>query len=399
MLGPDLAAIRANGPTRSTIILLGGIAALGSLATQLLIPALPSIANEMNVGVASAQLVVGAFLIGLGGGQLIMGPISDRVDRKKLLLAGLIVYAIGSLAAGFAASLGVLLLARVLQAIGGSAGLVTTRLLLNSMVSPEKAVSAQASLMAIVLISPALAPVIGGLLTEWMGWRTIMLILCGAGLIGSLVALRKIPAQPMSARAALPVNLRVAYAKVLGNGRFRAASATMALSSASLYVFIGAAPFLLETDYQLSPREIGLCMLVVAGMSIAGTRIVGRVQRWANPLRVGTGLALTASLLIAAISIGGHPSLALLLTPLSLLGLSAGMTGPTAVVHVLASEPGLEGTATSLAGAFQMCASACLAWLLGPYAAQGPLNLAFALAPLTCLAVGTAIAVDSARKG
>lgn len=388
----------SNGLARSTILLLGGVAALGSLATQLLVPALPTIASEMKVGVASAQLVVGVFLIGLGGGQLIMGPISDRVDRKMLLLGGLLIYVAGSLAAALATGLGVLLFARLVQAIGGAAGLVTTRILLNSMVPPDKAVSAQASLMAIVLISPALAPVVGGLLTEWVGWRAIMVSLSVAGVIGALVVLRKIPGQPAATSAVPAVKLRVAYKKVLSNRRFRAAGATMALSSATLYVFLGSAPFMLESNYHLTPREIGLCLLLVAGMGIAGTRIVNRVQRWVNPMKLGTGLALASALLVAAVSIAGNPPISLLLAPLALLGLTAGMIGPTAIVHVLASEPGLEGTATSLAGAVQMGASAFIAWLLGPYAAQSPLNLALALIPLTCLATGTAIAADRACR-
>ncbi|MBU0554399.1 MAG: Bcr/CflA family efflux MFS transporter [Alphaproteobacteria bacterium] len=383
---------------RGTILLLGGIAALGSLATQLLIPALPSIASELNVGVASAQLVVGVFLIGLGGGQLMLGPISDRMDRRLLLVLGLLLYSLGSLAAGFAASLGLLLTARLVQALGSSAGLVTTRVLLNAMVPPEKSVSAQASLMTIVLISPALAPVLGGLMTEWMGWRTIMFVLSGAGLIGALVVLRKIPAtQRSEARPARPP-LRESYARVLRNGRFRAAATAMGFSSASLYLFLGAAPFLLQRDYQLSPREIGLFMLAIAGMSIVGTRFVGRMQKWVNPLRLGTLLALVAALLLAALSSQGPPHILLMLAPLALTGLTAGMIGPTAITHILGSEPGLEGTATSLAGALQMGASALLAWLLGPFAAQAPLNLALALLPLTCVAALGAVAVDRAGR-
>ena len=178
---------------RKAVILLGAIAALGSLSTQLLVPALPSIAADLGIGVRSAQLVIGVFLVGLGGGQLLVGPLADRVERRHLLLGGLALFAAGSLVAVFSKGLELLLAARLLQAAGAATGLVLARVLLNNMVPPERAVAAQASLMSIVLISPAVAPVLGGLLTELLGWRAIMALLCAAGLLAGLVVTRRVP--------------------------------------------------------------------------------------------------------------------------------------------------------------------------------------------------------------
>jgi DHA1 family bicyclomycin/chloramphenicol resistance-like MFS transporter len=376
---------------RSTILLLGAIAALGSLATQLLVPALPSIAGELGVGVASAQLIVGVFLIGLGAGQLLVGPVADRMERRTLLMVGLLVYSAASVLGLFAESLPVLLAARLGQAVGSAAGLVTARVLLNQLVPPDKAVAAQASLMAVVLVSPALAPVIGGLLTELFGWRAIMGGLSGAGLVFALVVMRRIPAHTRGGTDANRLTLRLAYRRVLANPRFLAAAAAMAFGSASLYVFLGAAPFLLEGFYHLSPRETGMCLLLVACASIAGTRMVGLIQRRADPLLVSTSLGLLAATTLLLLSWQTNPPLALLLAPLVLLGLTAGLTGPTAISHILACEPGLEGTATSLAGALQMAASAFLAWLLAHYAAGSALHLALSLMPLTACALLSAV--------
>lgn len=385
------AAAEGGMPPRSTILLLGAVAALGSLATQLLVPALPSIASEMRIGPGSAQLVVGVFLIGLGAGQLLVGPVADRMKRRTLLLIGLLVYALTSLLGLFAGSLAILLFARLGQAIGSSAGLVTARVLLNEIVPPDKAVAAQASLMAIVLVSPALAPVIGGLMTEWIGWRAIMGVLAIAGLVAALVVLRRIPPTAAGTNGTDRPALRIAYGRILSNRRFLAAAAVMAFGSAGLYVFIGSAPFLLEGHYHLSPRETGMTLLLVACASIAGTRIVGLIQRHADPLLVSTGLAVLATTGLVALSWTGDPALPLLVAPLVLVGLTAGLTGPTAISHILACEPGLEGTATSLAGALQMTTSALLAWLLGHYAAESALHLALALVPLTGVALMAAV--------
>lgn len=384
------AAAGGGKSLRSTILLLGAIAALGSLATQLLVPALPSIAGELSVGVGSAQLIVGVFLVSLGAGQLLVGPVADRMDRRTLLLAGLLVYSAASLVGLFAENLTTLLVARIGQAVGSAAGLVTARVLLNELVPPDRAVAAQASLMAVVLVSPALAPVLGGLVTELFGWRAILGGLAGAGLISALVVTRRIPAGTSRTAAARPALHRV-YRRVLANRRFLAATGALAFGSASLYVFLGAAPFLLEGYYRLSPRETGMCLLLVACASIAGTRVVGLIQRRADPLLVSTSLGVTAALALIAFSWAGNPALPLMLAPLTMLGLTAGLSGPTAISHVLASEPGLEGTATSLAGALQMATSATMAALLGSYAAKSALHLGMALIPLTACALLSAM--------
>ena len=380
-------------PPRSTILLLGAIAALGSLATQLLVPALPSIASDLGIGIASAQLILGVFLIGLGGGQLVVGPLGDKIDRRTMLLLGLAVYALGSLAGSLAGSFGVLLAARLAQAIGSAAGLVTARVLLNSMVPPERAVAAQASLMAVVLISPALAPVIGGLLAEFIGWRAIMALLCVAALIAALVVFRAVPRSAEPDRVAGTPPLRHAYGRILANRRFFAATAAMAFGSAALYVFLGAMPFLLENAYHLSPRQTGLCLLLIASASIVGTRVVGMLQQRTEPLIMGGLLNLAAVLALVALAGNGPLELWLLLVPLAIVGLCAGIIGPSAIGHVLASEPGAEGAATSLAGALQMGASALFTWLLGSYAATSAWHLGLALLPLAAAAAMAAFAV------
>jgi DHA1 family bicyclomycin/chloramphenicol resistance-like MFS transporter len=378
---------------RRAVILFGAIAALGSLSTQLLVPALPSIAADLEIGVRSAQLVIGVFLVGLGGGQLLVGPIADRIERRHLLLGGLALFAAGSFMAAFARGLEVLLAARLLQAVGGATGLVLARVLLNSMVPPERSVAAQASLMSIVLISPALAPVLGGALTEWAGWRTIMILLSAAGVTAALVVTRRIPQEAGDSSSPARPKLFAAYAQVLGSPRFLAATAAMACGSAVLYLFLGATPFLLEGGYGLSPRGTGLCLLTVAVASIVGTKIVGRLQSFMDPLRFGTGLGLLAVLLLAGVSLRGDPALALFIAPCTMLGLTAGFIGPTAIAHILASSRGLEGTATSLAGALQMTASALIAWAAGPFAAQSTLNLALALAPMSLSGLAAALLV------
>jgi hypothetical protein len=148
---------------------------------------------------------------------------------------------------------------------------------------------------------------------------------------------------------------------------------------------------LLERQYHLTPRETGVCLLAVAIASIGGTRLVAWVQRLGEPLRIGTSIVLAACICLGLFSLNGNPVLPLLIGPMAVMGMMAGVNGPTALGTIMASEPGLEGSATSLAGALQMSVSALLAWLLGKYAATSALHLALAILPISAAALGSAM--------
>jgi MFS transporter, DHA1 family, multidrug resistance protein len=128
-------------------------------------------ARDTGVDAAAIQPVIALFLIGMGVGQLVAGPMADGWGRRRVLLGGLMVYAAGSLCAALAQGLDLILLSRLLQALGGAAGIVTARVLVHELSPPGRAAERQATLMAIVLVSPTVAPVLGGLIAQWLGWR------------------------------------------------------------------------------------------------------------------------------------------------------------------------------------------------------------------------------------
>lgn len=391
----DLKERRGLTP-RATILLLGGIAALGSLATQLLVPALPMIARELRADTADAQLVIGVFLMVMGGGQLACGPLADRFGRKSVLMGGLLLFCIGSAAAALAPSLGVMLLARAAQALGAAAGIVTARVMLGDLFPAHLASAAQATLMSIILISPVLAPVIGGQLAEWLSWRGVLACLSIAGVAGLAIAARYLPKYRPDADATPRPGLIGAYRELLGNRRFLSGTLALASCSGALYMFLGFAPFLLQRDHGLSPREIGLCLMVVALASILGTRLVKHVDIRGDALVAGSGAGLAGALSLCALTLAGVTHLAGFIGPMTLLGLGAGLAGPAGIARVIQSRPGLEGTSTSLAGAIQMAFSATAAYTLGHLAETGQLPLAVAMVPVTAMG---AFAAYLARHG
>lgn len=211
-----------------------------------------------------------------------------------------------------------------------------------------------------------------------------------AGLCGALLARRSLPeAAPPAPGSTL--RLGPALRQLSRNPRFLAPSLAIAGGSSGLYMFISTTPFLLTHDFALRPREVGLAMMLVALASIAGTFTVARIDRRGHALLAGTGLLLTAALMLLLGALAGLHSLAAFLLPMTVLGLGAGISGPAGITRVLRSTPGREGTATSICGAAQMLLSALAAAVLSRFAPVGTLALGIALTLATGTAMGAAI--------
>lgn len=368
------------------MLALAMVAALGSMAIHMLVPALPQLAQDFATNVHGAQLAISIYMVGLGGAQLVAGPAVDRLGRRPVLIAGLVLYGSGAMGCALAGSLPMLLIARAVQAAGGAAGVVTARVMVGDLFGREEAAARQAALMTIVLISPALAPVAGGFLTALGGWRLIpsVLALVALGVLG-MVGWR-LPDGPREGGGpkAAPDLGRLAR-----NPRFVMATLAMASASSTLYMFLATAPFLLH-DERLDPRRIGLALLVVAAASIGGTRMVARLSRGGFGLAIGTGFIFSGacgSVLLAGL--GMHTPLTLI-APIVLVGLGAGVAGPSAMAIIVFAEESMAGTATSIAGATQMLASAGATLALGLIAPVSPWRLALAMlgTGLICVITG-----------
>lgn len=377
---------------RATILTLAAIAAMGSMAIHMLVPALPLIAADFAIGEAKAQQVVSVYLAGLAGGQLLAGPLIDRIGRRPVMLAGLALFILGGLVAGIAPDPQALLLARLVQAAGGACGVVTARVMVGDVFGPARAAGVQATLMTIVLISPAIAPVIGGTVADLAGWRAVFAMLALAGSAALLAAWRRLPETGTRENRPGGRGLAASYTKLARNRQFVLTVATLGAASSGLYMFLGAAPFLLVHRFGLTSGEAGLALLWVAGASIFGTRLVVPVERHFSALIVGTASSALGATGALVLALGGIEGVVPLIAPMMLLGLGAGLAGPVAFNAVAVAEAGLAATATSLAGALQMLASGSAMTLLGLVAPIDPLRLALALVTATWTALLCALA-------
>lgn len=380
-----------------TIAILASVAALGSMAIHMLVPALPVLAGELGLNPARAQQVVSVYLGGLACGQLIAGPVADRWGRRPVLLLGLACYMLGAAGGALAANFPLLLGARLLQAMGGAAGVVASRVMVGDSVrsrgSRKQAGHADDD-----------RPAIPGNLARYRGAhcdsqrvahdpgnagaggrRLVRVIVASAsGNAGQdRCACQRLLHRPSAGQFG---EASQGYARLLSNPGFLLATGSLACASSSLYMFLGSAPFLLIRQFGLTPAQTGTALLAIAGAGIAGTRLVGLAERRGDALLAGTAIALGGTLLATWLAYRGIIGPVPLVAPMMLLGVASGMIGPAAIHAAIFAEEGFAATAASLAGATQMLASGCAMAILGLFAPVTPLRLALALLLTTAFA-------------
>ena len=182
-------AVRPSAP----LWLLALITFSGTLAMHIFVPALPMAAADLGVGVATMQMTVSFYILGLAAGQLVYGPISDRFGRRPTLMVGLVLYTLAGLWAGLAPDAQALIVARLCQALGGCAGMVLGRAIVRDTSATEEAAKRQAMMNLMVTLGPALAPLMGSLLAFHFGWRSIFILLCGLGIANLVLAWQLLP--------------------------------------------------------------------------------------------------------------------------------------------------------------------------------------------------------------
>lgn len=358
--------------SRALILMLAAVGALGSLAIHLFVPAMPAVARELSATPATVQLAISLYLFGLGGGQLVAGPVSDAVGRRPVLLAGTAIFVIGSLGAALSPNVVFLLAARLVEACGAAAAMVAARTLISDLSASGEAGANLALLTSAVLLSPTLAPTIGGALVSVAGWRFVFVTLTviGAVIVGLSLAL-----VPRHAPVAERPGLASAYARLARNGRFVRFVIGNSLASSALYMFLSGSPFLLIGLWRLSPAQAGLCYLAVAGCGIIGSLSVRKIDRQHNGFRIGLSAIALGGAIMLALALVGWSSPASLILPMLVVGAGAGIAAPTGIAGAMHAEPGVAGTASSLAGAIQMISSAGITALMTTIASSALIPL------------------------
>src|SRR5918997_2712850 len=368
-----------TAPARRDVVILGMLSTFGPLSLDLYLPALPSLAAELEASTSAAQLTLTSCLVGLAVGQLIAGPLSDRFGRRPPLIIGLVAYALASLLCAFAWTVSVLIVFRLVQGLAGAAGLVIARAVARDLYEGRRLAIFFSRLVLISGLAPVIAPVLGGQLNLVMSWRGIFgvlgvigIILLAAGMFGvpeTLPASRRV-------RGGLGTTLR-GFRALFRDRFFLGVALASGLAGASMFAYIAGATFVLQRIYGLSPQGFSLAFGVNSVGIMAAAQLSGRLTGRMSPLRVlALGLAvnlLGALCLLTTVLLGlGLP---FVLGSLFVMVSAIGLVLPTSTALGLSNYPNRAGTASALLGLLQYLVGGIAAPLVGLAGEETPVPL------------------------
>jgi DHA1 family bicyclomycin/chloramphenicol resistance-like MFS transporter len=368
------------------VLLLGSLSAFGPLSMDMYLPGLPSMARDLSAPAWAAQLTITASMVGLAGGQLVAGPISDALGRRRPLLAGLAAYMAASLLCAMAPTIWLLLLFRVIQGAAGAAGIVIARAIVRDLHTGVAAARTFALLMLVNGLAPILAPLIGGELLHVTDWRGIFVVLAAIGallLLAAWAMLAETLAPAARHGGGIAATLRI-FRGLVGDREYIGYALAMGLAFGAMAAYIGGSPFVLQDIYGVSPQVFSLLFALNAGGIVVASQ-VGR----ALVDRLGPRALLNAGVSMSAL--GGLGVLASVLLDIGLIALlpsffvlvaSIGLVFPNATALALADHPRTAGSASAGLGLSQFAIGALAAPLAGVGGSHTALPMAIVTATL-----------------
>ena len=375
---------RRPSTARLTLI-LGALTAFGPMSIDMYLPSLPAIAREFHTDTATAQISLAIFFAGLAAGQAFYGPIADRYGRKRPLLIGCALYAVASIACALAPSIEALIALRLVQAIGGCAGMVLARSAVRDLFDEHDSARMYSFLMLVMGLAPVTAPLIGGQLLVAFSWRAIFWVLSGFGLLCLLMVLlglpETLPAERRS-RAGLGLALGV-YGRLLADPRFIGYALTGGFVSAGMFAYISGSPFVFIELYGVAPTSYGWLFGTNAlGLVIASQinrRLLAR-YRGDEILAATLAVSATSGLVLVLAAATGFGGLAGLMAPLFVCVASGGLVGPNTAAAAMAPHGRVAGSASALLGTLQFVVGALAGALVGVLANGTKLPMAGVIA-------------------
>ncbi|HEX2284982.1 MAG TPA: multidrug effflux MFS transporter [Mycobacterium sp.] len=362
------------------IVVLGVMVALGPLTIDMYLPALPGIADELGVSSSVVQLTLTGTLAGLALGQLIVGPLSDSLGRRRPLMAGIVLHMVASLLCLVAPNIALLGVARGLQGVGAAAAMVVAIAVVGDLFTESVAATVMSRLMLVLGVAPVVAPSLGAAVLLKASWHWVFaaLVVMAGGLL--LVAVLALPETlPSSHRRPLKVRgIAATYVELLRDVRFIVLVMVGALGMSGLFAYIAGASFVLQGRYGLDQQAFALVFGAGAIALIGATQFNVVLLRRFGPQTIVLWALLAASLggaVFVGVSIAHVGGLLGFVLPVWAILAAMGLVIPNAPAVALSRHPDAAGTAAALLGAAQFGLGAAVAPLVGVLG-----NDAFALA-------------------
>lgn len=351
------------------------VAILGPTGIDMYLASMPAMAQELHTSYANIQLSLTVFLLALGGGQLLCGPLTDMLGRRRPLLAGIAVYIVAALCAAQADSLAALLLARLLQGLGAALTLVVVMSMVRDVADGVRAAQLFALLMTIVGLAPVLAPAAGGLLDAHFGWRSVMLALAALGFAALCNSALLLPETLAPARRMAPKGALHTYRRIAGERAFLLPALSLSASFFFLFAYIGGASLVYQSNFGLPADRFGLVFGATGIAVLIGAMASGRLVGRHGVARLGVAgtLAMLGGAVLALLGAWAGLGVAGVAPGMFIALLGLGVAEAALMAMAMASQTRALGSTAALLGALQMMISATATPLAASLAERGPL--------------------------
>ena len=386
----DAVPARKPASTTAQIAVLATLAAIGTLATNILLPSLPQMAASLHVTTAAVTASITVFLAVFAVGQLAVGPISDRYGRRVPVLTGFVVFVAGSIWCGIATDLPSLLVGRVIQAAGACSTSVLSRAIARDLFSGAALGRAMALIMIAMAAAPGFSPLLGGALDHSFGWRSEFVFVGIFAAIAAVAYSVVLGETHRSTRTPLnPRAIAMSYLGLSADRRFLVPAATVALIMGGLFAMFSAAPRVLIEGLGFTPIQLGLffagTVMIVFGAGMLATRLAPRFGL-DRSVQVGLLLAATGSIAILLVSMFDARFLPFL-GAMSVFLLGMGIVNPLGTAQALSPFGEKAGAASALLGFSQMMGAATGVWLAATISHEAMFALGIVLSVASLLAL------------
>ncbi|NND50318.1 MAG: multidrug effflux MFS transporter [Rhizobiales bacterium] len=384
-------------PRLPPVWLLFAMMFVGQFATNVYLPGMADIASDLETSLSSVQLLVPAYLASFAFAQLVMGPLSDRFGRRPVIIAGLGIFTVASIACVFAPDIPTLIMARVFQATGACATIVVGRAMIRDTSEGVAAAQAMAFLAIAMGIGPATSPFIGGFLVTWFGWKSTFLVTAA---VGALVFACVVPmleeTLPRSMRnPPAPGQLLVEYFRLMRMRLFVTYSITVSFSTAAAQVYLTSIPIVFTVLMGVEPELVGFFIMMMPPFFMTATWIS---RRLANHLPIDRiiliGVAISASggLLQFIFGLWGVNSPYPVMAAFAISNFGTGMVFANCYAQALSSvPPAIAGSASALGGFIHMSWGAMVSLAVASVVHTSSLQMGIAQMATTFLGLPTAI--------
>jgi MFS transporter, DHA1 family, multidrug resistance protein len=372
-------------------VILGLISAVGPFAIDMYLPALPSIGQDLGTTTAAVQMSLFVFFLALAVGQIFVGPISDMFGRKTPLYAGLALFAVGGVGAALAPNVEWLIAFRFIQGLGATAGMVVPRAIVRDLHTGAEAARLMSLLMLVFSVSPILAPLVGSIVIEALGWRAVFWFVTGAAFIGMmLISAIKETRPPEQRIGSSFASALVGYKVLIRDRNFLGLTFIGSFGIASFFIYLASSSFVLIEHYGLSPTLYSIAFSVNAVAFFAMAQLTGPLtERFglARVVRVAVaGYSATAVILMAAMS-GGAQGLEVLVAGLFVSFGFLGLVIPSTAVLAMEEHGEIAGTASALMGTLQFVTGAVAMGVSGLFFDGTPLPMVAGIAVAAVIAL------------